>query len=149
MEKDKKPFEHYQNTQETHEHRPPDEIAVPITEEELATRKREVERGEVRVHKDVVEEQQTLDIPVTEEEVEVTRRRVDRPVGDADHAFEEETISVPLRGEEVDVEKQARVVEEIDLDKMARTKTERVSGSVRHEEVVLDGENVEKRTDRS
>ncbi len=146
MEKDPKPFAHYQDTQETHEHRPPDEIAVPLTEEELAARTREVERGEVRIEKDVVSEQQTLDVPVTEEEVEVTRRRVDRPATDAD-AFEEETVEVPLRGEEVEVEKRARVVEEIDIDKTAREHTEQVTDTVRHEEVRVEGENVE--VDRS
>jgi len=125
---------------------------IDVVDEELTATTRPVERGEVHVHKDVVEEQQTLEVPVTEEEVEVTRRRVDRPVTDADHAFEEGTIEVPLRGEEVDVEKRARVVEEIDIDKSARTHTEQVSDTVRHEEVHVDGENVDvergSRTDR-
>jgi uncharacterized protein (TIGR02271 family) len=125
---------------------------VDVVEEELTATTRPVERGEVHVHKDVVEEQQTLEVPVTEEEVEVTRRRVDRPVTDADHAFEEGTIEVPLRGEEVDVEKRARVVEEIDIDKSAQTHTEQVSDTVRHEEVHVDGDNVDvergRRTDR-
>jgi uncharacterized protein (TIGR02271 family) len=120
-----------------------DRETVDVVEEELSARTRPVERGEVHVHKDVVEEQQTLEVPVTEEEVEVTRRRVDRPVTDADHAFEEGTIEVPLRGEEVDVEKRARVVEEIDIDKSARTHTEQVSDTVRHEEVHVDGDNVD------
>jgi uncharacterized protein (TIGR02271 family) len=142
MEKDKQPFEHRQDSQDTHIHLD-HEIEVPITEEELTATTREVERGEVRVHKDVIEEQQTLEVPVTEEEVEITRRQVDRPVTDAGHAFEEGTIDVPLRGEEVDVEKRARVVEEIDVDKTSRQHTERVSGTVRHEEVVIDGENVD------
>lgn len=122
---------------------------IDVHEEELTARTRPVERGEVRVEKDVVEEQQTLDVPVTEEEVEVTRRRVDRAVTDADHAFEEGTIEVPLRGEEVEVEKRARVVEEIDIDKTAREHTEQVSDTVRREEVHVDGDNVDiDRTDR-
>jgi uncharacterized protein (TIGR02271 family) len=129
-----------------------DRETVDVVEEELTATTRPVERGEVHVHKDVVEEQQTLEVPVTEEEVEVTRRRVDRPVTDADHAFEEGTIEVPLRGEEVDIEKRARVVEEIDIDKSAQTHTEQVSDTVRHEEVHVDGDNVDvergRRTDR-
>lgn len=116
---------------------------IELHEEELAARTREVERGEVRITKDVIEEQRTLEVPVTEEEVEVTRRRVDRPVTADDHAFEEGTIEVPLRGEEVDIEKRARVVEEIDVDKTARTHTERVSDTVRREEVSIDGDNVD------
>lgn len=127
-----------------------DNDTIEVVDEELAATTRPVERGEVRVRKDVVEEQQTLEVPVTEEEVEVTRRRVDRPVTDADHAFEEGTIEVPLRGEEVDVEKRARVVEEVDIDKTARQHTERVSDTVRHEDVEIEGDNVDvERTDRN
>jgi uncharacterized protein (TIGR02271 family) len=119
-----------------------DRGSIHVHEEELVAGTHEVERGAVRVHKDVVEEQQSLEVPVTEEEVEVTRRRVDRAVTADDHAFEEGTIEVPLRGEEVDVEKRARVVEEIDLDKTARTHTERVSDTVRREEVTIEGDDV-------
>lgn len=122
---------------------------IDVHEEELAARTRPVERGEVRIEKDVVEEQQTLEVPVTEEEVEITRRRVDRPVTEADHAFEEGTIEVPLRGDEVEVEKRAHVVEEIDIDKTAREHTEQVTDTVRREEVNVEGDNVDiERTDR-
>jgi len=127
-----------------------DNETIEVVDEELTATTRPVERGQVHVHKDVIEEQQTLEVPVTEEEVEVTRRRVDRPITDADRAFEEGTIEVPLRGEEVEVEKRARVVEEVDIDKTARTHTERVSDTVRHEEVRIDGDNIDvERTDRN
>jgi uncharacterized protein (TIGR02271 family) len=116
---------------------------IDVHEEELIATKRDVERGEVRVNKEVYEEQQTLEVPVTEEEVEVTRRRVDRNVTADDHAFEEGTIEVPLHGEEVDVEKRARVVEEIDIDKTARTRNQQVTDTVRHEEVNIEGDNVD------
>ena len=123
-----------------------DDMTIDVHEEELVAGKHDVERGEVRISKDVVEEQQTLEVPVTEEEVEVTRRRVDRDVNADDHAFEEGTIEVPLRGEEVDVEKRARVVEEIDVDKTAVTHNERVTDTVRREEVNVDGDNVDLET---
>jgi uncharacterized protein (TIGR02271 family) len=139
---DPQPFEHGQNTQRTHINAD-DELLVPVVEEELTARTHEVERGEVRVHKDVIEEQRTLEVPVTEEEVEITRRHVNRAVTDADHAFEEGTIEVPLRGEEVDIEKRTRVVEEIDIDKTARQHTEVVDGTVRREEVHIEGDNID------
>lgn len=116
---------------------------IDVHEEELVAGTRPVERGEVRVNKRVVEEEQSLDVPVTEEEVDVTRRRVDRPATADDHAFEEGTIEVPLRGEEVDVEKRNRVVEEVDIDKTARTRTEHVADTVRREEVDVEGDNVD------
>jgi uncharacterized protein (TIGR02271 family) len=108
-------------------------IRVPLAEEELTATRREGERGEVRVEKDVVAEEQTLDVPVTEERVNVTRRVVDRDLQAGDATFEEGTIDVPVRGEEVDVQKQARVVEEIELSKEAVQRTEQVSGTVRRE----------------
>jgi len=119
-----------------------DNVSIPVHEEELTARTREVERGAVRIEKDVVEEQQQLDVPVTEEEVHVTRRTVDREAGVRDAAFEEGTIEVPLRGEEVEVEKRARVVEEIDVDKSAVEKTQRVADTIRREEVHVEGDNV-------
>lgn len=146
MEKDRNPFEHEQDTQETHVNAD-DEIVVPVKEEELSATKRPVERGSVRIEKDVVEEHQSLDVPVTEEEVNVTRRRVDRRVTDTDAAFTEGTIEVSLRGEAVEVEKRDRVVEEIDIDKTARQHTEHVTDTVRREDVVVEGEGQIERTE--
>ncbi len=120
-----------------------DTLSVPVHEEELTATTRDVERGAVRVSKDVVEEEQQLDVPVTEEHVDVSRRRVDRDAGVGDQAFEEGTIEVPLRGEEVDVEKRARVVEEVDINKTAEQRTERVGDTVRREEVRIEGEDVD------
>lgn len=145
MENDLQPFDHEQDNPDTHINEP-DELNVPVTEEELSASKREVERGSVRIEKDVVEEQQTLDVPVTEEEVNVSRRTVNRAVDSSDNAFEEETIEVPLRGEEVDLQKSVRVSEEIDIDKSSTTHNEHVGDTVRREEVTLEGdENTERR----
>jgi uncharacterized protein (TIGR02271 family) len=116
-----------------------EEIRVPVMEEELTATVREQEAGAVRIEKDVVTEQRTLDVPVTEERVRVERRVVDRPVSAADaDAFEETVIDVPLRRETVDVQKQARVAEEVVVGKEAVQHTERVRDTVRKEEVFVD-----------
>jgi uncharacterized protein (TIGR02271 family) len=108
-------------------------------EEELTATVREREAGAVRIAKDVVTEEQTLEVPVTEERVRVERRVVDRPVSAADaDAFEETVIEVPLRSEEVDLQKRARVAEEVVISKEATQRTERVADTVRREEVVVD-----------
>ena len=112
-----------------------DTINVALTEEELTARTRGVERGFVQVDKVVTEEAQSLDVPVTEEHVHVTRRIVDREVTPGDATFEEGTIDVPVYGEEVEVEKRARVREEIEISKDVTTNTERVSDTVRREDV--------------
>ena len=114
-------------------------LTVPLREERVAAQTRQREAGEVTVDKHVVEQQQELDVPVTHEEVDVTRRRVDRPV-DADDTIVDEgdTIRVPLRAEDVDVVKEARVVEEVEISKRPVTETQRVSETVRREEIDVD-----------
>jgi uncharacterized protein (TIGR02271 family) len=113
-------------------------ISVPVHEEELTATTRPVERGQVRIEKDVVAEERTLDVPVTEEKLVVHRRVVDRDAPVGAEAFQEETIEVPLRSEEVDVQKRSRVVEEIEIGKETVQHTERVADTVRREEVRVD-----------
>ena len=116
-----------------------DEIRIPVMEEELTATVRPQEAGAVRIEKNVVAEERTLEVPVTEERLRVERRVVDRPVTAADaDAFEETVIEVPLRSETVDVQKQARVAEEVVVSKEATQRTERVADTVRREEVVVD-----------
>ena len=117
-----------------------DTINVPVREEELTATRQDVERGAVRIDKDVVEEERTLEVPVTEERVTVNRRTVDREATTDDAAFEGGAIEVPVRGEEVDVEKRARVTEEVEIGKEAVQRTERVSDTVRREEVRVEDE---------
>lgn len=116
------------------DHRADDPIRVQLSEEELSATRREVERGQVTVEKDVVSREQTLEVPVTEERVNVTRHTVDGNVAAESGAFEEGAIEIPVRGEEVDVHKQARVREELEISKEAVNRTEKVSGTVRREE---------------
>jgi uncharacterized protein (TIGR02271 family) len=114
-------------------------IAIPVHEEELTATKRRGQTGEVRIEKDVIAEERTLDVPVTEERVRVQRRAVDRPVTAADgDVFEEEVIEVPVYGEDVELQKRVRVAEEVEVAKEAVQRTERVSGTVRREEVRIE-----------
>ena len=124
-----------------------EELRIPVVEEELTATVHPKQAGAVRIEKDVVTEERTLDVPVTEERVRVERRVVDRPATGADgETFEETVIEVPLRTEAVDVEKQARVTEEVVVRKEAVQHTERVRDTVRKEEVVVDEEGVETAT---
>jgi uncharacterized protein (TIGR02271 family) len=121
-----------------------DEIRIPVMEEELTATVRQQEAGAVRIQKDVVAEERTLEVPVTEERIRVERRVVDRAATSADAgAFEETVIDVPLRSETVDVQKHARVAEEVTVSKDAVQRTEQVRGTVRHEEVYVDEDAVD------
>jgi uncharacterized protein (TIGR02271 family) len=116
-----------------------DELRIPVMEEELTATVRQQEAGAVRIEKDVVEEERTLEVPVTEERIRVERRVVDRAATGADAgAFEETVIDVPLRSETVDVQKEARVTGEVVVSKEAVERTEQVTDTVRREEVYVD-----------
>jgi uncharacterized protein (TIGR02271 family) len=115
-----------------------DELRIPVVEEELTATVREQEAGAVRIEKRVVEEDRVLEVPVTDEQIRVERRIVDRPVGAETQAFEEIVIDVPVTTEQVELQKQARVAEEIVVSKEAVQRTERVSDTVRREEVNID-----------
>lgn len=118
---------------------------IPRYEEELRAEKSSQQTGEVRVTKDVTEEEQSLEVPVTREDVEVRRVAVNRPASGTEEAFNEgDTIRVPIRGEEVHVTKEPRVVEELEIRKTAHEERQRVGDTVRKEQV-----NVEQTGDKS
>lgn len=107
-------------------------------EERLVVDKQTEKAGEVRVGKHVVEEEQSVDVPVTREEVTLERRAVDRPATGTTSS--EDRIDVPVYEERVEAGKDARVVEELEVDKRATKGTERVTGTVRKEEFDIDDE---------
>jgi len=109
-------------------------VVVEVREDELTATKTPVERGALRVEKNVVAEDRVLEVPVTEEQVHIQRRAVDRPVATGDDVFEEGVIEVPVRGEDVQLQKRARVVEEVELTKDAVQSTQQVQGTVRREQ---------------
>ena len=107
-------------------------------EERLVVDKQTEQAGSVSVGKHVVEEEQSVDVPVTREEVTLERRAVDRPATGTTSS--EDRIDVPVYEERVEAGKDARVVEELEVDKRAVTGTERVTGTVRKEEFDIDDE---------
>ncbi len=116
-----------------------EDVRVPVVEEQLVAATRAEEMGHVRVHKEVVEERQTITAPVTHEEVHVERVGVQRqPVLSAGDAFTAAEIEVPVMGEELVTSKRAVVVEEVRLHKEAVTEQQQVTDTVRKERVTVD-----------
>ncbi len=120
-----------------------DATRVNVYEEELTPVKRDVDRGAVRIEKEVVTEERTINVPVTEERVRITQVDTNNQVvGDAVDAFQEGTIEVPLHGEEVGFEKTVRKTGEVVVDTEQVQRDEQVSGTVRREEVHVDDKTV-------
>jgi uncharacterized protein (TIGR02271 family) len=117
---------------------------LQLREEELRATKRPVEAGEVEIRKEVVTEQQTIEVPVTREEAVIERRPVSPTEAgrvDAGEIGEDETIRVPLREEQVTVEKTPVVTEEVEIGKRTVQETQQVSDTVRREEAVVEHED--------
>ena len=111
---------------------------VELREEELRAKKERVQAGEVRVRKEVVTEQKTIDVPVTREEVVIERHAVaGRKPADEDIG-EDEEIRIPVMEEEVRVEKTPVVKEEVTLGKRQVQETRKVSDTVRREEAKIE-----------
>ena len=112
--------------------------AIPVVEEHLRVGKRAVQNGGVRVYSRVTETPVEEEVNLREERVTVERRAVDRPVGDADRAFQERSIEATEMAEEAVVAKEARVVEEIVVNKDVGQRTETVRDTVRRTDVDVE-----------
>jgi len=111
-------------------------VVLPVVEEELQVGKRQVERGGVRVQTTVEERPVEEQVQLREEHVHVERRPVDRPITDVDMAaFKEGTIEMTETAEEAVVNKRARVIEEVVIDKDVQERTETVRDTVRRTDV--------------
>jgi uncharacterized protein (TIGR02271 family) len=109
--------------------------------EVLRIHKDRISRGEVRVHKDVVSEKQTIEVPVAREELVLERVAVDRNTpASATSIGDSQEIRVPLSEERVRVEKQPVLREEVRVGKREVSNVEAVEDTVRHEEVRVDSD---------
>lgn len=114
---------------------------IPLREEQLRAEKQRVQAGEVELHKDVIAEQQSIDVPVMHEEVYIERRPVtEGRVEDQTPIGQDETIRIPLSAEQVNVSKETKVTGEVSVEKRAVEETQRVSDTVKHEEIHVEKE---------
>jgi len=115
------------------------ETVLPVMEEEIQVGKRQVQRGGVRIFTHVTETPVEEQVTLREETVNVERHAVNRPISDADMAaFKEGSIEVTTTSEEAVVSKQARVVEEVVIDKDVRERTETIRDTVRRTDVDVE-----------
>jgi uncharacterized protein (TIGR02271 family) len=115
-----------------------DSSTVELREEELEVEKERVQAGEVRLRKEVVTEDRTVEVPVTREEVVIERRPAAGGRKAGGTIDEGDEIRIPLMEEEVRVEKTPVVREEVSLKKRQVQDTEHVSETVRREEARIE-----------
>jgi uncharacterized protein (TIGR02271 family) len=118
---------------------PPPEVAIPVVAEQLEVGKREVERGGVRVQKRVSETPVEEDVTLREERVNVNRRPADYTFhGSEADAFQESVVEIREAYEELILNKKARVVEEVVINKDVDEHTETVRETLRKTEVEVE-----------
>ncbi len=101
--------------------------------------KERIRTGEVTVRKEIVTEQQNIQVPVTREELVIERHAVEgeQPAGSAQLGSERE-IRIPLEEERVSIDKQPVVREEVEVGKRQVQEVRSVADDVRHEELRVD-----------
>lgn len=112
---------------------------VQLFGEVLRVHKERINRGEVRVRKDVITENQTVEVPVTREELVLERVAVpaNTPATSTSIGRDQE-IRVPLSEDRVRVEKVPVVTEEVRVGKREVSDVARVNDDVRREELRVD-----------
>lgn len=111
-----------------------------LREERLDIEKKRVQSGEVRVRKEVVEEQKNIQVPVSHEEVVIERSPVsegrvsDTPIG------QEEVIRIPVSEEQVQVTKTPIETGEVTIGKREVLESQPISETVKREKARLEQE---------
>ncbi len=103
-----------------------------LREEELDIDKYRVETGDVTLHKDIVEEEQSVNVPVSHDQIVIEQRAVDHLPTD-EPITAEETIHIPVTAERIDVEKHTVVTGEVSAHKRSVQETEEVHEVLRKE----------------
>lgn len=111
---------------------------IQLLGEVLRVHKERTTRGEVRIRKEIITDQQTIQVPVTREELVIERIAASGATPAHGSIGENSEIRIPLSEEHASVDKQTVVLEEVAVGKRAIEGTESVSDSVRHEELQVE-----------
>ena len=117
-----------------------DERRIQLRGEMLRAVKQRVEKGEIRLRKDIITENQTISVPVTREEVVVERVSAGEAQPLSGKIGDEGEIRVPVSEERVSVVKEPVVTGEVRVRKQAVQDNQQVTDTVRHEEVRVENE---------
>ncbi len=112
-----------------------DQQQIQLLGEVLRVHKERINRGEVRIRKEVITEQQTVQVPVTREEIVIERVGADQSTPARGEVGTASEIRVPLTEERATLDKQTVVREQVNVGKRAVENVENLEGTVRREEL--------------
>jgi uncharacterized protein (TIGR02271 family) len=116
-----------------------DRESVVVRDEQLNVGTETRESGQVRLRKHTYTDTETVEVPVSREEVVVEREPIDPDSAEALRDSGDEEVVVTTR-EEVPVVDKTATAEKVTVDKNRVQDTERVAGTVQHEDVEVEGE---------
>ena len=113
--------------------------SIPVVQEQMKVGKREVETGGVRLRSRIIEKPVEEHLRLREEHVRVERNAVNRPATEKDFATFKQGDKEFIEHAEVPmVDKEARVVEEVNIGKQTETREETIRDTVRKTDVEVD-----------
>jgi uncharacterized protein (TIGR02271 family) len=114
------------------------ESTVPLVEERLEPKKKEVIE-EATIVKEPVRETKQMDVSLTHEELVLEKKPVTEPRPTDENPVDTRTeIKIPLKREEVESTKQSYVKEEVIVKKKPVTETQKVTEEVTSEKITED-----------
>ena len=126
------------STNSEHTQRTADET-IQLKEEQIDVNTREVQTGEVRAKKRVVEETKTVEVPVRHEEIVVERHKINNG-SQSQEATKAEEMVIPISEEQIEVTKHPVVKEEVSINKQEVEDTKQVSETVKKEDITVGTE---------
>ncbi|MBA2334450.1 MAG: YsnF/AvaK domain-containing protein [Blastocatellia bacterium] len=142
---------HLENTLHSEIELDPENLVIPVIEEEAFLDKRVVESGKIRISKRVSEHEELIDVPLFREEVTVERVPVNQYVDAPPQVRHEgDVMVIPVFREELVIQKRLVLVEELRVRKQVIEMHQPQSVTLRKEEVdvkrVAKGENLSNKT---
>lgn len=111
---------------------------IQLLGEVLRVHKDRVSRGEVRLRKEIVTENQNIQVPVQREEIVIERRAAGQDAPAKGSIGENSEIRIPLSEERASVDKSTVVREEVSVGKKRVEEVRDLSDQVRREELVVE-----------
>ena len=111
-----------------------DEQHMRLHAEQLQAFKQPAQVGEVILRKELVTEQQTIDVPISHEEVVIERRPLAAEAAGDELIGENQTIHIPVSEERVNVTKHVVTTGEVVVGKRDRQEVQHFSDTIQHEE---------------
>ncbi|MEO7019291.1 MAG: YsnF/AvaK domain-containing protein [Ktedonobacteraceae bacterium] len=112
-----------------------DEQHMRLHAEQIQAYKQPAQVGEVILRRELVTEQQTIDVPVNHEEVVIERRAITGEASASDEIMgENQTIRIPVSEDRVNLTKHVVTTGEVVVGKRDRQEVQHFSDTVQHEE---------------